>query len=219
MKIAQFLTLTAAGCLVACGTEKPAVSDTLTTATEIASSTEIAAPSTTAAVPPAAESVVPSAKTTKVPATPTPSAARSAPVSAPVSAQPAPKPAVTPPATKPVVAPPAATPATQPATAPPPSPPPAAVAVVPSAASDEGKTLYEDNCRKCHGVRGIPPKTMKAKYPKIATFDAEFFAKRSDDSVVTVLTNGKNENMKSFKSKMSRAQMYEVAAYIRTFVK
>jgi len=80
----------------------------------------------------------------------------------------------------------------------------------------EGKIPYEENCRKCHGVRGVPPKTIQAKYPKIVTFDAAFFAKRSDDSVVTVLTKGKNENMKSFKDKLSHSQMVAVAAYIRT---
>lgn len=80
-----------------------------------------------------------------------------------------------------------------------------------------GKAPYEDNCRKCHGVRGVAPKTMKAKYPKIATFDSAFFAARSDDSVVTVLTKGKNEDMKSFKDKLSHDQMVAVSAYIRTF--
>ena len=80
-----------------------------------------------------------------------------------------------------------------------------------------GKAPYEENCRKCHGVRGTPPKTMKAKFPKIVTFDAEFFEKRSDDSVVTVLTKGKNEDMKSFKDKLTHDQMVAVAAYIRSF--
>jgi mono/diheme cytochrome c family protein len=79
-----------------------------------------------------------------------------------------------------------------------------------------GKTLYEENCRKCHGVRGVPPKTMKAKFPKIVTFDEEFFSKRSDDSVVTVLTKGKNQDMKSFKDKLTHDQMVVVAAYIRS---
>lgn len=81
-----------------------------------------------------------------------------------------------------------------------------------------GKAPYEANCRKCHGVRGVPPKTMKAKFPKIATFDADFFSKRSDDSVVTVLTKGKGDDMKSFKEKMTHEQMVAVAAYIRDFV-
>jgi len=82
-----------------------------------------------------------------------------------------------------------------------------------------GKAPYEENCRKCHGVRGIAPKTMKAKFPKIVTFDEEFFDKRSKDSVVTVLTKGKNEDMKSFKDKLSHGQMVAVAAYIRSLAK
>jgi len=77
------------------------------------------------------------------------------------------------------------------------------------------KTLYEDNCRKCHGVRGTPPKTMKEKFPKIATFDNEFITKHSADSIVKVLTKGKNEDMKSFKDKLSPDQMMEVAKYVR----
>jgi mono/diheme cytochrome c family protein len=80
-----------------------------------------------------------------------------------------------------------------------------------------GKASYEENCRQCHGVRGIAPKAMKAKFPKIATFDEQFFDKRSGDSVVTILTKGKNPDMKSFKGKLSIAQMVAVASYIRSF--
>jgi mono/diheme cytochrome c family protein len=80
-----------------------------------------------------------------------------------------------------------------------------------------GKAPYEENCRKCHGVRGVPPKTMKAKYDKIPTFDEAFFDKRTPDSVVTVLVKGKGEDMKSFKEKLSYAQMVAVSNYIRTF--
>ncbi len=80
-----------------------------------------------------------------------------------------------------------------------------------------GKAPYEDNCRKCHGVRGVAPKTMKAKFPKIVTFDAEFFEKHSRDSIVTILTKGKDEDMKSFKGKLSHEQMEAVADYIKLF--
>lgn len=78
----------------------------------------------------------------------------------------------------------------------------------------DAKTLYQENCKKCHGVLGTPPKTMKAKFPKIATFDAEFIGKHSVDSIVTILTKGKNEDMKSFKDKMSAAEMKAVAEYV-----
>ena len=90
---------------------------------------------------------------------------------------------------------------------------------MPSQPDPPGKALYEANCRKCHGVRGVPPKTMKAKYEKIATFDADFFKKHSDDSVVTILTKGKGEDMKSFKAKLTHEQMEQVADYIKSFAK
>ena len=85
------------------------------------------------------------------------------------------------------------------------------------AQAPDGKALYEENCRKCHGVRGTPPKTMKEKFPKIATFNEEFIEKRSDDSVVKVLMKGvgKAEDMKSFKDKMSPEEMSAVAKYVR----
>jgi len=93
-------------------------------------------------------------------------------------------------------------------------------AVVPAGTdlAAQGKTPYEENCKKCHGVRGVPPKTIKAKFPKIATFDAAFFEKHSSDSVVTILTRGKNEDMKSFKDRLSHSEMVAVAAYITSFV-
>jgi hypothetical protein len=56
---------------------------------------------------------------------------------------------------------------------------------------------------------------MKEKVPKIYTFDAAFVAARSDDSVVKVLTKGKDEDMVSFKDKMKPAEMMAVAKYVR----
>jgi mono/diheme cytochrome c family protein len=82
-------------------------------------------------------------------------------------------------------------------------------------AARDAKTLYQENCKKCHGVLGTPPKTMKAKYEKIATFDAAFIASRSDDSVVKILTKGKGEDMKSFKEKLTPQEMVAVAKYVR----
>jgi mono/diheme cytochrome c family protein len=97
--------------------------------------------------------------------------------------------------------------------------PPRVEAVAPAGTGQiaDGKTLYEANCRSCHGVRGVPSTAMKARFPKIAAFDAAFFAKRSDDSVVTVLTKGTSQAMKSYKDKLSHAQMVAVASYIRSF--
>lgn len=102
--------------------------------------------------------------------------------------------------------------------APPASAPVVAASVAATAAVDPsaGKILFEENCRQCHGVLGVPPKAMKAKFPKIVTFDAQFFGARSDDSVVKVLTKGTTGDMLSFKDKLSHPEMVSVAAYIRT---
>ena len=55
---------------------------------------------------------------------------------------------------------------------------------------------------------------MKAEFPKLAAFDPAFFEHRTDDSVVTILTKGKGQDMKSFKDKLSHEQMEAVAKYI-----
>lgn len=96
------------------------------------------------------------------------------------------------------------------------TPPPAAAV---AADDSTGKVWYEENCRKCHGARGVPSKVMQTKFPKLAAFDAAFFAVRSNDSVVTALTNGVGEGMRTFKEKLTHAQMVSVASYIRTFVR
>jgi mono/diheme cytochrome c family protein len=82
------------------------------------------------------------------------------------------------------------------------------------AQAPDGKTLYEATCKKCHGVLGLPPKAMKEQYPKIATFNAAFIAKHTEDSIVTILIKGKGEDMKSFKGKLSPAEMVAIAKYV-----
>ncbi len=82
------------------------------------------------------------------------------------------------------------------------------------AQAPDGKALYDENCKKCHGAIGSPPKTMVTKFPKIAKFDAEFIAKRSVDSINKVITKGKNEDMKSFKDKMNADELAAVAKYV-----
>ena len=83
-----------------------------------------------------------------------------------------------------------------------------------AAQAPDGKALYDEFCKKCHGVRGTPPKTMKTKFEKIATFDGAFMLKRSDDSVVKVLVKGKGEDMKTFKEKLKPEEMAAVAKYV-----
>ena len=89
-----------------------------------------------------------------------------------------------------------------------------------AAQAPDGKEIYLANCKQCHGVIGSPTKSAQGKYEHIASFtDASFFAARTEDSVVTVLKNGKGRDMKSFKDKMSEAEMHAAAQYIRTLAK
>lgn len=85
-----------------------------------------------------------------------------------------------------------------------------------AAQAPDAPGLYSENCKKCHGVIGIPPKTMKAKYSKIASFDAAFLVGRNEDSVEKVLTRGaaKSDDMKPFKDKMSKDEIGAVAKYV-----
>lgn len=91
----------------------------------------------------------------------------------------------------------------------------AALAARATSQAPDGKALYDENCRKCHGVRGVPPQAMQKKFEKLAAFDVAFMAKRPDDSVVKILVKGKGEGMKSYKEKMNPAEMKAVALYLR----
>lgn len=79
----------------------------------------------------------------------------------------------------------------------------------------DGKTVYEANCKKCHGVTGKPSDGIKKMNPKIETFDAAFFAKRSDAELVKGITEGKGK-MKPFNDKLKADEIAAVAKYIRT---
>lgn len=84
----------------------------------------------------------------------------------------------------------------------------------------QGKALYRENCKVCHGVLGTPTKQAIKKYEKIPNLtDSAFLASRSDDSVVVVLTKGVGRDMKSFSDKLTVDEMHAVAKYIRTLAR
>lgn len=88
-----------------------------------------------------------------------------------------------------------------------------------AAGQGEGQTLYLKNCRQCHGTKGTPPKTAKAKYEHIADLsDAAFMGKRSEDSIVVVIKKGVKEEkeMKGFADSLSPEEMHLIAKYVRS---
>jgi mono/diheme cytochrome c family protein len=84
----------------------------------------------------------------------------------------------------------------------------------------DGKAVYAENCKQCHGVIGAPTKSSLSKYEKIPNFqDSSFFAARSQDSIIKILKKGKGKDMKSFSEKLTPEEMTAVAQYIRTLAK
>jgi mono/diheme cytochrome c family protein len=84
----------------------------------------------------------------------------------------------------------------------------------------DGRKLYLKNCRQCHSATGEPSKENKTKYPKIKSLnDATFLVSLSDDSILTVMKKGAGKDMKSFRDKLSDAEMVAVLKYVRTLPK
>ncbi len=89
------------------------------------------------------------------------------------------------------------------------------IANVAMAQGADGKAIYDANCKKCHGATGAPSAGIKKMNPKIETFDAAFFGKRTDADLVKGITEGKDK-MKPFKDKLKADEIAAVAKYIRT---
>ena len=84
-----------------------------------------------------------------------------------------------------------------------------------AAQAADGKSTYVDECRTCHGAVGKPTQRAVSQYKNMPTFNAAFFANRSQDSIVAVLNHGAGKDMKSFKDKLSAAEIAAVAKYVK----
>lgn len=84
-----------------------------------------------------------------------------------------------------------------------------------TAQAADGKSIYIEECRTCHGAVGKPTQRAVSQYKNMPTFDATFFAHRSQDSIVAVLNHGAGKDMKSFKDKLSAAEIAAVAKFVK----
>lgn len=75
----------------------------------------------------------------------------------------------------------------------------------------DGQALYEKQCRKCHGATGTPSARMTEMYPTLKPLSE--MTGVSADSIVTLLINGGTEGMKTYKDKLTPAEMRAVAEY------
>lgn len=84
-----------------------------------------------------------------------------------------------------------------------------------AAQTPDGQSIYRDECRTCHGAAGKPTQRAVSQFKNMPTFDATFFSKRSQDSIVAVLNHGAGKDMKSFKDKLSAQEIAAVAKYVK----
>lgn len=84
-----------------------------------------------------------------------------------------------------------------------------------TAQAPDGQAIYREQCRNCHGATGRPTQRALSQYKKIPALDATFIAARSQDSIVAVLNHGVGKDMKSFKDKLSPAEIAAVARYVK----
>jgi mono/diheme cytochrome c family protein len=83
------------------------------------------------------------------------------------------------------------------------------------AQAPDGQAIYKDECRTCHGAAGKPTQRAVSQYKDMPTLDAAFLRSRSQDSIVAALNHGVGKDMKSFKDKLSPAEIAAVAKYIK----
>ncbi len=95
----------------------------------------------------------------------------------------------------------------------------AATAQQPAAAGEpDGAALYRQNCRSCHGARGVAPARMLTIYPTLKTLaDSTLQAHMTVDTIVAVLRHGRGKDMKPFADRLSPAEMTAVAKFVKTF--
>ena len=88
-----------------------------------------------------------------------------------------------------------------------------------AASIEAGKQVYEKNCASCHGKTGAGDGAMGAELnPKPSNLtDAEWKHGSSDGEIFTVIKDGsKGTAMKSFNSKLTTKQMWDVVNYVRS---
>jgi mono/diheme cytochrome c family protein len=86
------------------------------------------------------------------------------------------------------------------------------------ATAPDGAALYRQNCRSCHGARGVAPARMVTLYPTLKNLaDSTEQARLTEAAIVAVLQHGKGKDMKPFADRLSAAEIAAVAKFVKTF--
>jgi cbb3-type cytochrome c oxidase subunit III len=82
-------------------------------------------------------------------------------------------------------------------------------------AAERGRTVYANNCARCHGGDGTSQTTMGQMTEAPNLTDAAWQRSKSSARMVAAVSNGRGQ-MPSFKKKLSRQDIANAVAYIRT---
>jgi mono/diheme cytochrome c family protein len=86
-----------------------------------------------------------------------------------------------------------------------------------ASAEPDGAALYRQNCKSCHGAKGVPPARMVTLYPTLKTLaDSAEQARLTEQAIIAVLQHGKGKDMKPFTDKLSAAEMAAVAKFVKS---
>jgi cytochrome c553 len=77
----------------------------------------------------------------------------------------------------------------------------------------DGKTVWDQSCKKCHGAKGTPAAAMQRMLPKLPVLDSALVSTFSMASVVDVVTKGKG-TMKPLTKPLTPEQVAAVSKYL-----
>ncbi|MBI4205106.1 MAG: cytochrome c [Betaproteobacteria bacterium] len=88
------------------------------------------------------------------------------------------------------------------------------------AAAQDGKALYEKQCKSCHGPAGGAPVPAMVKQMNVRSItDPAVLAKTPDDTLIGVIEKGRGKFMKPFAGKLKHEEVVAIVKYLRTFAK
>ena len=79
----------------------------------------------------------------------------------------------------------------------------------------DGRTVYTNNCARCHGGDGAGQTTMGQMTEAPNLTDAAWLRGKSTSRMVASVANGRGQ-MPAFKKKLSRQEIAAAVAYVRT---
>ncbi len=83
---------------------------------------------------------------------------------------------------------------------------------------DQGKVLYESNCKHCHGAKGAGDGKVADKYPGVANLTGDAIKGVSEGHIFHVITYGKGL-MGAHGSQVSEADRWKIAKYVKELQK